>query len=64
MPDYVAALERELATAPGHPFARLEIYLGGGTRACPRLIARLLRFVAATFDVAPAQVTLGQSSQH
>lgn len=63
MPDYVAALERELATArEQYPFARLEtVYFGGGTPSLlpAELIARLLRFISATFDVAPAaEVTL------
>jgi oxygen-independent coproporphyrinogen-3 oxidase len=63
MPDYVGALERELSSArEQHPFGRLEtVYLGGGTPSLlpPELITRLLRFVAATFDVAPdAEVTL------
>ena len=63
MPDYVGALERELASArEQHPFTRLEtVYLGGGTPSLlpAELIARLLRFVAATFDVAAdAEVTL------
>jgi len=63
MPDYVDALERELSTARDRqPFGRLEtIYFGGGTPSLlpADLIARLLRFVRATFDVAPgAEVTL------
>jgi len=63
MPDYVGALERELWLArEQHPFARLEtVYFGGGTPSLlpPELIARLLRFVRTTFDVAPdAEVTL------
>jgi oxygen-independent coproporphyrinogen-3 oxidase len=63
MPDYVGALERELSAArERHLFARLEtVYFGGGTPSLlpPDLIARLLRFVRATFDVAPdAEVTL------
>jgi oxygen-independent coproporphyrinogen-3 oxidase len=63
MPDYVDALERELSAArEQHPFGRLEtIYFGGGTPSLlpADLIARLLRFVRATFDVAPgAEVTL------
>ena len=63
MPDYVDALERELSTARDQqPFGRLEtIYFGGGTPSLlpADLIARLLRFVRATFDVAPgAEVTL------
>ena len=64
MPDYVAALERELAAArgDGREFAPLKtVYLGGGTPSLlpPELIARLLRFIRATFDVLPdAEVTL------
>jgi len=63
MPEYVGALERELSRARElHPFARLEtVYFGGGTPSLlsAELIARLLRFVRATFDVAPAaEVTL------
>ncbi len=63
MPDYVDALERELAGArEQHPFARLEtVYLGGGTPSLlsAELIERLLRFIRDTFDVAPdAEVTL------
>jgi oxygen-independent coproporphyrinogen-3 oxidase len=63
MPDYVDALERELSNArQRHPFGRLEtVYFGGGTPSLlpPLLIARLLRFVGDTFDVAPgAEVTL------
>ena len=63
MPDYVDALERELSAArEQHPFGRLEtIYFGGGTPSLlpADLVARLLRFVRATFDVAPgAEVTL------
>ena len=63
MPDYVGALERELASARDKvPFTRLEtVYLGGGTPSLlpPDLIARLLRFVSATFDVSPgAEITL------
>ncbi|HEY1455640.1 MAG TPA: radical SAM protein, partial [Candidatus Dormibacteraeota bacterium] len=46
MPEYVAALERELLSARArHPFAPLEtIYLGGGTPSLlpADLIARLL----------------------
>jgi len=63
MPNYIDALERELTTArEQHAFARLEtVYLGGGTPSLlpAELIARLLRFIAANFDVAPdAEVTL------
>ena len=49
MPDYVEALERELAEAARtRPFARLEtVYLGGGTPSLlpPPLMSRLLAFV-------------------
>src|SRR5882724_7306602 len=63
MPDYVEALERELLVARERfPFARLDtLYLGGGTPSLlpADLIARLLRFISATFDVAPdAEITL------
>jgi oxygen-independent coproporphyrinogen-3 oxidase len=63
IPDYVDALERELSGARDQfPFARLEtVYLGGGTPSLlsAELIARVLRFIAATFDVASdAEVTL------
>jgi oxygen-independent coproporphyrinogen III oxidase len=63
MPEYVGALERELAAArEQHPFARLEtVYLGGGTPSLlpAELIGRLLRFIRDTFDIAPdAEVTL------
>jgi oxygen-independent coproporphyrinogen III oxidase len=63
MPDYVEALERELSAArEQHHFARLQtVYLGGGTPSLlpAELIARLLTFIAATFDVAAdAEVTL------
>jgi putative oxygen-independent coproporphyrinogen III oxidase len=63
MPDYVGALERELSSArEHHPFGRLEtVYFGGGTPSLlpAGLIARLLRFVRANFDLAPdAEVTL------
>ena len=63
MPDYVNALERELAVArEQHQFARLEtVYLGGGTPSLlpAELMERLLRFIRDTFDVAPdAEVTL------
>ena len=64
MPDYVDGLERELAAAREHgrEFAPLKtVYLGGGTPSLlpPELIARLLRFIRATFDVLPdAEVTL------
>src|SRR5437879_10916279 len=63
MPDYVDALERELAFArERHSFQPLEtVYFGGGT---PSLLpapeaARLLAFIRANFDLAPeAEVTL------
>jgi oxygen-independent coproporphyrinogen-3 oxidase len=63
MPDYVGALERELATArEQHEFARLEtVYLGGGTPSLlpAELATRLLRFIRETFELAPdAEVTL------
>lgn len=63
MRDYIGALERELSAArEQHPFTSLEtVYLGGGTPSLlpAELIARLLRFVAATFEVAPgAEVTV------
>jgi oxygen-independent coproporphyrinogen III oxidase len=63
MPHYVDALERELSTArEQRPFEKLEtVYLGGGTPSLlpAELIARLLRFVGSTFDVASdAEVTL------
>lgn len=63
MPDYVEALETELAEArQQREFGTLRtIYLGGGTPSLlpAELIARLLRFIRGTFDVAPgAEVTL------
>ncbi len=63
MPDYVDALERELAFArERHPFQQLEtVYFGGGTPSLlpPELAARLLAFIHATFNVAAdAEVTL------
>ncbi len=63
MPDYVDALERELAAARDrHAFQELEtVYFGGGTPSLlpADLAARLLRFVRANFDVAAnAEVTL------
>jgi oxygen-independent coproporphyrinogen-3 oxidase len=63
MPDFVAALERELEAARAAlPFAPLRtIYLGGGTPSLlpAALASRLLAHVAATFDVEPdAEVTL------
>src|SRR2546425_12717150 len=57
MPDYIGALERELATAREQfPFLTLDtVYLGGGTPSLlpAELMARLLRFIRATFDLAP-----------
>jgi oxygen-independent coproporphyrinogen-3 oxidase len=57
MPDYVGALERELSAARRQlPFGRLDtVYFGGGTPSLlpADLMARLLRFVRATFDLAP-----------
>src|SRR6202165_5219784 len=63
MPDYVDALERELAGAlERHAFEKLEtVYFGGGTPSLlpADLAARLLRFVRANFDVTEdAEVTL------
>ena len=63
MPDYVEALERELLAArEEYPFATLDtVYLGGGTPSLlpSELIARLLRFIRPTFDLAPdVEVTL------
>jgi len=63
MPDYVDALERELAYArERHAFQELEtVYLGGGTPSLlpSDLAARLLAFIRANFNVAPdAEVTL------
>jgi len=63
MPDYVDALERELLFArERYPFQQLEtVYLGGGTPSLlpADLIARLLGFIRATFNVAPdAELTL------
>ena len=63
MPDYVDALERELAFArERHPFEQLEtVYFGGGTPSLlpAALMARLLGFIRREFDVAPdAEVTL------
>jgi oxygen-independent coproporphyrinogen-3 oxidase len=58
MPEYVEALERELARARVRfPFEQLEtIYLGGGTPSLlpAELATRLLQFIRANFDVAPA----------
>ena len=63
MPDYVDALERELAYARDcHPFQELEtVYLGGGTPSLlpAALMGRLLACVRGTFNVTPdAEVTL------
>src|SRR5260370_30621869 len=63
MPDYVDALQRELAMARQlHPFATLEtVYLGGGTPSLlpAELATRLLRYIRANFDVAKdAEITL------
>jgi oxygen-independent coproporphyrinogen-3 oxidase len=63
MPDYVDALERELAAArEQRQFATLQtVYLGGGTPSLlpADLIARLLRSIRGTFEVASdAEVTL------
>src|SRR6059058_5764150 len=63
MPDYVAALERELVFArERYPFQELDtVYLGGGTPSLlqAQLMARLLAFIRRTFNVAPdAEVTL------
>jgi oxygen-independent coproporphyrinogen-3 oxidase len=63
MPDYIDALEKELVFArESYPFQQLEtVYLGGGTPSLlpSELMARLLEFIRATFDLAPdAEVTL------
>jgi oxygen-independent coproporphyrinogen-3 oxidase len=63
MPDYVGALEIELADAVrAHEFGPLEtIYLGGGTPSLlpASLIARLLRYISTRFEVdSSAEVTL------
>jgi oxygen-independent coproporphyrinogen III oxidase len=63
MPDYVDALERELAYArERYTFLQLDtVYLGGGTPSLlsSDLAARLLSFIRATFNVAPdAEVTI------
>ena len=63
MPDYVEALERELAKArQDRDFSQLRtVYLGGGTPSLlpADLIGRVLSFIHGTFDVAPdAEVTL------
>ena len=63
MPDYVDALERELAAArEQRDFAQLQtVYLGGGTPSLlpADLMTRLLLFIRQTFDIArDAEVTL------
>jgi oxygen-independent coproporphyrinogen-3 oxidase len=63
MPDYIDALERELAHArERHPFEPLDtVYLGGGTPSLlpAELATRLLRFISTNFNIAPgAEVTL------
>jgi len=63
MPDYVDALERELAYArERHAFQQLEtVYLGGGTPSLlpAELAARLMAFIRANFNLAPdAEVTI------
>jgi oxygen-independent coproporphyrinogen-3 oxidase len=63
MPDYLDALERELATARERlPFATLDtVYLGGGTPSLlpAGLATRLLSFIRSTFDLAAdVEVTL------
>jgi len=63
MPDYVDALERELAAArEQRDFTELQtVYLGGGTPSLlpADLMARLLRFIRQNFDIAAgAEVTL------
>ena len=63
MPDYVDALERELAFArERYSFQELDtVYLGGGTPSLlpADLISRLLAFVRGAFNVAPdAEVTI------
>jgi oxygen-independent coproporphyrinogen III oxidase len=63
MPDYQAALERELEAARARlPFGLLRtVYLGGGTPSLlpAELAARMLAHVRRTFDVEPdAEVTL------
>jgi oxygen-independent coproporphyrinogen-3 oxidase len=63
MPDYIDALERELSAARyRYSFESLQtVYLGGGTPSLlsAELATRLLKFIRATFDLAPdAEVTL------
>lgn len=63
MPDYVDALERELAAARERiPFETLDtVYLGGGTPSLlpAGLATRLLSFIRSTFDLAAdVEVTL------
>ena len=63
IPDYIGALEKELASArERHPFEHLDtVYLGGGTPSLlpPAEAERLLRFIHATFQVSPdTEVTL------
>src|SRR2546430_146176 len=63
MPDYLDALESELAFAGERPpFQQLDaVYLGGGTPSLlpADLMSRLLAFIRSTFNVAPdAEVTL------
>jgi oxygen-independent coproporphyrinogen-3 oxidase len=63
MPDYVDAVERELATARERlPFETLDtVYLGGGTPSLlpAGLATRLLSFIRSTFDLAAdVEVTL------
>src|SRR4029077_13965429 len=63
MPDYVDALERELAAArERQEFVPLQtVYLGGGTPSLlpAELMTRLLTFIRGAFDIAPdAEVTL------
>jgi oxygen-independent coproporphyrinogen-3 oxidase len=63
MPDYVEALERELAFArERYAFQQLDtVYLGGGTPSLlsAELMSRLLAFIRETFNIAPdAEVTL------
>src|SRR5437660_3844627 len=57
IPDYLDALERELAfERERHPFQQLDtVYLGGGTPSLlpADLMSRLLAFIRATFNVAP-----------